>query len=213
MDRLTWSLLVAGSGLSLVLFLVLHLGGAALALWAPTAFEAFATWLHARPWLPAVEIAVALALLAHPLLALASTWRNRSLSDAAGGQRRSRRGGGLEGLAAMAGRGLPLSGAVLLLFLAVHLGQLRWSRPVAGGELAALQHALSSPLSLLLYGLAGLALALHLLHGIESAHRSLGWLDPDNGARIRLLGRWLALLLGGGFAVLPCALVVAGSAP
>ena len=58
---------------------------------------------------------------------------------------------------------------------------------------------------------AGVALALHLLHGVESAHRSLGWLDPANGGRIRRLGRGLALLLGGGFTLLPFALVIANT--
>ena len=61
---------------------------------------------------------------------------------------------------------------------------------------------------LALYALAGLALALHLLHGHESAHRSLGLLQSDNRAAIRLAGRALALLLGSGFALLPLALVL-----
>jgi succinate dehydrogenase / fumarate reductase cytochrome b subunit len=214
MDGWTRSLVVAGSGLALVLFLVLHLGGAGLALVAPSTFESFATWLHGRPWLPAAEAALALALLAHPLLALARTWANRSLAGATAAPRRSRRGGGLEGLVAASGRWLPLSGGVLLLFLAVHLGQLRWSRPADGAELEALQAALSSPMALTLYGLAGLAVALHLLHGLESAHRSLGWLESGNRERIRRLGRGLALLLGGGFTLLPFALALtAATAP
>jgi succinate dehydrogenase / fumarate reductase cytochrome b subunit len=205
MTSLSRSLVLAGSGLALVLFLVLHLGGASLALLDPLRFEVFSTWLHGRLWLPAVEAALALALLAHPLLALSRWFQNRAAAP--GARRRSRRGGGFEGLAAASGRWLPFSGGVLLLFLAVHLGQLRWSRPPAGAELLAIEHALASPLALLLYGLAGVALALHLLHGVESAHRSLGWLEAENGPRIRRLGRSLALLLGGGFTLLPFALV------
>lgn len=201
------SLVLAGSGLALVLFLMLHLGGVGLALLDPLRFEAFSGWLHGRLWLPAAEAALALALLAHPLLALSRWLHNRSRAGTTAAPRRSRRGGGLEGLAATSGRWLPFSGGVLLLFLAVHLGQLRWSRPATGTELEAVLAALASPAALLLYGLAGVALALHLLHGVESAHRSLGWLDPSNGPRIRQFGRGLALLLGGGFALLPFALL------
>ncbi|MEB3331567.1 MAG: succinate dehydrogenase [Synechococcaceae cyanobacterium] len=204
-------LLVAGGGLALVLFLLLHLAGVSLALLAPLRFEGFASWLHGRPWLPAAELLLALALLAHPLASLARTLANRSRSEASAAPRRSRRGGGLEAVAAASGRWLPLSGGVLLLFLAVHLAQLRWSRPPAGMELTALLAALASPVARLLYGLAGVALGLHLLHGVESAHRSLGWLESGNGGRIRLWGRGLALLLGGGFALLPFALVLATS--
>jgi len=214
MGSLTRALLLSGSALALVLFLVLHLAGVSLALLAPAGFEAFSAWLHGRLWLPAMELALALALLLHPLLALARWLSNRSRVGLQPALRRSRRGGGLEGLAALSGRLLPYSGALLLVFLVVHLGQLRWSRPPAGSELPALEAALASPAALLLYTLAGLALALHLLHGIESAHRSLGWLTAGadgsgNGGRIRSLGRALALLLGGGFSLLPFALVLA----
>ena len=211
MTSLSRSLVLAGSGLALVAFLALHLGGVSLALLDPLRFETFATWLHGRLWLPLAEALLALALLAHPLLALGRWLQNRTRAGASAAPRRSRRGGGLEGLAAASGRWLPFSGALLLLFLVVHLVQLRWSRPGPGAELEALLSALASPAALLLYGLAGVALALHLLHGVESAHRSLGRLDASNGRRIRLLGRSLALLLGGGFTLLPFALVVANA--
>jgi succinate dehydrogenase / fumarate reductase cytochrome b subunit len=209
MTSLGRSVVLAGSGLALVLFLALHLSGVSLALLAPPRFEAFSSWLHGQPWLAVLEVSLALALLAHPLLALAHWIQNRARAGATAAPRRSRRSGGLEGLAAASGRWLPFSGGILLLFLTVHLGQLRWSRPPAGAELQAVMTALASPAALLLYGLAGVALALHLLHGVESAHRSLGWLDAANAGRIRRLGRGLALLLGGGFALLPFALVFA----
>jgi succinate dehydrogenase / fumarate reductase cytochrome b subunit len=56
---------------------------------------------------------------------------------------------------------------------------------------------------LALYVAAGVALALHLLHGQESALRSLGLLHPRQAQAIRWVGRGLALLLGTGFALLP----------
>jgi succinate dehydrogenase / fumarate reductase cytochrome b subunit len=203
--------LIPLSGLLLVLFLVLHLAGVSLALVAPGAFEAWAALLHRQPWLPPLEVALALALLLHPLLSLVRARRNALARGPLAGPRSSSRSGALEALVARAGRGLPLSGALLLLFLAVHLAQLRWPRPPAGAELAALAAALASPFALALYGAAGLAVGLHLLHGVESAHRGLGLLEPANGPAIRLAGRGLALLLGGGFALLPLALALRGA--
>ena len=196
----------AASGLVLVLFLVLHLAAVALAPLAPARFEALATWLHGLVWLSVLEVALALLLLLHPALALAKTLALRGVRGPVAAPLRSRRGGGVEALAAAAGRGLPWSGAVLLLFLPVHLAQLRWSRPAAGAELPALRQALASPWSLLLYAAAGVALVLHLLHGTESAHRSLGLLEPGHAGPIRRAGRALALLLGGGFVLVPLAL-------
>ncbi|MEX1323563.1 MAG: succinate dehydrogenase, partial [Synechococcaceae cyanobacterium] len=137
---------------------------------------------------------------AGPRRARASANR-RAGNPAARGRRRG------EPLAALAARTQAMAGVTLLGFVVVHLLQLRWPRPAAGAELAALQGALQPPLSLLLYLGAALAVSLHLFHGGEAAHRSLGLLDPGNGPRIRVAGRVLALLLGGGFAAV--ALLVA----
>lgn len=202
---------IPATGLALVLFLVAHLGGLALALLDPAAFERLALWLHGQAWLTPLELVLATALLAHPLLALAKQLAQARVRGPGAAALVSRRGPGAEALAAWSARWLPASGALLLLFLIVHLGQLRWQRPLAGQELARLLAVLSMPWSLVLYAAAGLALALHLFHGHESAHRSLGLLDGVNGGRIRRSGRVLALLLGAGFAFLPLLLV--GLAP
>ena len=166
------SWLIPISGLVLVLFLVVHLAGVSLALLDPTGFEQLADLLHLQPWLPPLELALAAALLLHPLLALLRNASNRQARGAVAGPQRSRRDGGLEAAAALAGRWAPWSGALLLVFLVVHLAQLRLHRPAAGAELEALLAALASPFSLGLYGLAGAAVGLHLLQGYESAHRS-----------------------------------------
>lgn len=204
--------MIAVSGLLLALFLAAHLAGASLALFNPGAFEAWAALLHRQIWLPPLELALGLTLFAHPLLALRRSLlhaeaRGPAVRGPFATVRVSRRQGAEERLVALAGRLLPWSGAVLLLFLAVHLGQLRLVRPDPGQELAALRAALAPPLALALYVSAGLAVLLHLLHGNESAHRSLGLLDPANRGAIRGGGRLLALLLGAGFALLPLALV------
>ncbi|MCH9713265.1 MAG: succinate dehydrogenase, partial [Cyanobacteria bacterium] len=128
---------------------------------------------------------------------------------AGGAALRSRRSGPLAPLAALAARSQVAGGVVLLLFLVVHLAQLRWPRPLAGAELAALGAVLASPWSLLLYLAGGLALALHLFHGGESAHRSLGLLQPANAAAIRAFARLLAVLIGGGFVAVTLVLALA----
>jgi succinate dehydrogenase / fumarate reductase cytochrome b subunit len=212
MEPLLHSALIASSGLSLVLFLLLHLGGASLALVDPAGFERLATWLHSRPWLNAAELVLISLLLLHPLLSLRRWLLNRRQAGPRPQRRRSRRQGAVEAIVGAAGRWQSISGGVLLLFLAVHLGQLRWQRPAAGEELARLLSALSQPGWLSLYALAGVALGLHLLHGHESAHRSLGLLNHGNRPAIRWLGRLLALALGAGFALLPLALALRSGA-
>jgi succinate dehydrogenase / fumarate reductase cytochrome b subunit len=116
----------------------------------------------------------------------------------------------------LATRSQAAGGLVLMLFLVVHLRQLRLPRPADGHALEVLQTVLSQPLSLALYLTAALAGAMHLFHGGEAAHRSLGWLDPANAARIRAVGRLLALLVGAGFMAVTLALalpVLTGGTP
>ncbi len=204
---------IAVTGLGLVLFLVAHLGGVSLALLDPVGFEHVATALHRQAWLPWVEAALLTAGLGHPLLSLHRAHRNRSARGPVAGPLRSRRQGPWESLAALAARLIPWSGSLLLIFLAVHLAQLRWHRPVAGAELAAVLAVLRTPWSLGLYAVAGAAVALHLLHGTESAVRRLGLLEPANAAALRLGGRGLALVLGVGFTLVPIALVLRPAGP
>ena len=204
---------IAVTGLALVLFLAVHLGGVSLALVDPAAFEAYATSLHQQAWLPWLEVALLAAGLGHPLLSLHRAHRNRSARGPVAGPLRSRRQGPWGSLAALAARLIPWSGSLLLIFLAVHLAQLRWHRPVAGAELAAVLAVLRAPWSLVLYAVAGAAAGLHLLHGAESAVRRLGLLEPANAAVLRLGGRGLALLLGAGFTLVPIALVLRPAGP
>jgi succinate dehydrogenase / fumarate reductase cytochrome b subunit len=193
----------AASGLILVLFLLLHLAGVALAPLDSAAFEAYAAGLHAAVWLPAAELALLAVGLVHVGFSLSKLIANRRAGNRA--MLVSRRG---QPLAAFAARSQGLAGLTLLGFLVVHLLQLRWPRPAVGAELAALQSVLVQPASLLLYLAASLALALHLFHGGEAAHRSLGLLDPANGGRIRQAARALAVLVGGGFVAVALALAL-----
>jgi succinate dehydrogenase / fumarate reductase, cytochrome b subunit len=202
---------IAATGLLLVAFLLAHLGGVSLALIDPAGFERYAAALHRQGWLPVLEGGLAAAAFTHPLLSLRRVIANRRARGPVAAPVRGRRRGTGEALAAWGASASPWSGAVLLVFLLVHLAQLRWHRPLEGQELAAVLAVLASPWSLVLYLLAGVAVALHLVHGNESAHRSLGLLDPANGTWIRLGGRLVALVLGAGFALLPLGLVLRGS--
>jgi succinate dehydrogenase / fumarate reductase cytochrome b subunit len=69
-------------------------------------------------------------------------------------------------------------------------------------------HVLQQPISLAVYGLGALAIGLHLVHGAEAAHRSLGWLNPANKSAIRFGGRLLAALLSGGFLLISLGLAL-----
>ena len=195
------------SGLLLVLFLVIHLVGLLPALIAPVEFEHYATALHHQPWLPILEVCLAATTAVHLSFTVAKTLRNRGAGNTAA--LRSRRGQMLE---ALASRGKVAAGVITLGFLGLHLQQLRWPRPADGLEREVLQHMLTQPISLVIYGAGSLAIGLHLLHGAEAAHRNLGMLTPANGPSIRWGGRLLASGIGGGFLLISLGLALGGLA-
>ena len=195
------------SGLLLVLFTLAHLGGLIPAVLAPERFEAYASALHTSPWLRPFEIGLAVIASLHVGLTIAKAITNRRAGNSA--QLSSRRDAPL---IALASRSKAIAGLLTLAFLVVHLNQLRWPRPAAGQEGAVLSSVLQQPLNALVYAAAALVLALHLLHGTEAAHRSLGWLNPANRSALRTGGRLLATMIGGGFLLISLSLALGGAA-
>ena len=195
------------SGLILVLFLLVHLAGLVPALVATEQFEHYASALHHSSWLALIELGLAATAVAHILLTLIKTIRNRQAGNAAA--LRSRRN---QPLAAFASGNKVLAGVITLGFLALHLQQLRWPRPADGLELNQLSSVLQEPINLAIYALGSVAIGLHLLHGAEAAHRSLGWLTPANGQMLRLGGRLLAALISAGFLMISLGVALGGAA-
>ena len=186
----------------MVVFLVVHLGGMIPSLVAPAQFEAYASALHRSSWLPVLEIGLLVTALVHLSLTTLKLMANRRAGSSAA--LRSRRTDGI-------GAWRPnkaLAGLVSLGFLVLHLQQLRWPRPADGHEKAQLLAVLQNPLILSLYLAGALSIGLHLLHGHESAHRSIGALTPGNGLWLRRMGRLLAVLLSGGFVVISLGLAL-----
>ena len=191
------------SGLLLVGFLLIHLAGLIPAVAAPAAFEHYATALHHSSWLAVIEAGLVLTALSHISLTLIKTLLNRRAGNDAA--LRSRRD---QPLVSFASRSKVIAGLISLLFLVVHLGQLRFPRPAAGQERELVTQVLHQPLNLTLYAIASLAVGLHLLHGAEAAHRSLGWLTPMNKQLLHRGGQVLAAISGAGFLLISLALGV-----
>ena len=184
----------AFSGLLLLIFVLAHLIGVLPALFAPNTFETYATALHQSPWLHLLEPLLLVIAILHVGLTTSKTLVNRQGENT--GALKSRRG---QPLAALASQSKVLTGVITLCFALVHLQQLRWTRPADGAESAALIAVLQQPLNLVLYIGGSIAIGLHLLHGTEAAHRSLGWLNPANKSVLRQGGRLLAAFISAGF--------------
>ena len=185
---------IAVSGLFLVVFVIIHLVGLLPAVLAPEQFEAYATALHSSPWLPGVEIVLLIIVVVHTCFTTAKAIGNQKSGNIASLRSRRR-----SILGSLASRNKALAGVTTLVFLVIHLQQLRWPRPAVGEEAATLIQVLQQPWNIVLYGAAAVAIALHLLHGAEAAHRSMGWLTSTNKVTLGVGSGVLAALVGGGY--------------
>ena len=187
-------ILLAGSGLFLVFFLIIHLFGLLLATIAPISFELYASVLHSASWVILLECILVAVAFIHILLTFTKVISNIRNGNTANLVSRRK-----DFLAIFAARFQPIGGVSLLTFLLIHLRQLRFPRPSDGSELSTLQYLLSFQVNSSFYILGSLALFFHLFHGIESSQRSLGFLTPLNSSLIRALGRSFSFLISAGF--------------
>ena len=203
---------MALTGLLLVGFLVAHLAGNLLLFKddGGAAFEAYAQKLHD---LGPVLIVLELGLVA--LFAVHIGFAVRTILD----NRRARGGSGSKyavsashGAKTLASATMPISGAIVLGFLIVHLVNFRFDEAFkerftgdlhGEGSAAIVMDLLAEPLLALVYLVGVAALALHLTHGIKSAFQTLGANHPHLDAWLRPAAVALAVVLGLGFASLP----------
>ena len=127
----------------------------------------------------------------HIFLTLTKVLKNRSSSNKA--ILRTRRN---DYLGVLASRVQPFTGVILASFLIIHLLQLRFPRPGDNLELTSLKNKLGGIHILLLYSLASISLFFHMIHGIESGHRSLGILSQSNSLNIRYISRFICIFFG-----------------
>jgi succinate dehydrogenase / fumarate reductase cytochrome b subunit len=195
---------VALTGLALVAFVIIHLlenlmvmgpdGGAALNRWA--------AFLHSLPILPLLEIGLFSMLIIHIGLTIKLTRDNqasRGSRYAAVGTKRTDKAG------VLASRTMPISGIIVLVFLALHLWDFRLDREAseAVGVAAAVGNKLGVWWRALIY-IAGVAvLSWHLSHGVQSAFRSLGVSHSKYTPAIVKTGTAIAVVVGLGFAAIP----------
>lgn len=113
-------------------------------------------------------------------------------------------------------RSMGLLGTLLLIFLIVHINKF-WvmSRftgiPTvdANGNhdlFAVMVETFKDPLLVLLYVLAMVSLAYHLLHGFSSAFQTLGWNHKKYTPIIKSLGVWYSIIISLLFASMPIAM-------
>lgn len=210
---------MAVSGLFLCLFLLVHvLGNSPLLLPGGRGQVAFNHYAELLSGLLLIKLAGLVTLAAiglHAALALSLAWRARVLSGT------SARVSPSPATSRWSSRFMGATGALVLVFLVVHLWDFWWPYKFGGDSLPLdpagrrdLYTLVGSKLGgaghAALYLLTLLALGVHLRHGVWSGLRSLGLHAPGLARAARLVGTAFGVLVAAAFAAM---VLVAYSGP
>jgi succinate dehydrogenase / fumarate reductase cytochrome b subunit len=203
-------LLMALTGLFLVLFLVVHLIGNLQLLKNDSgqAFNVYAKFMTSNPIIVTISYVNYAFILIHVVWALWLTFSNRKAR-------------GSEGYAIVknsspwTSRNMGILGTLILIFLVIHLRgfwyEMHWGGiPTAnydGVEVknlyATVDEAYSKAWYVAVYVFSMLVLAFHLWHGFVSAFQTLGWNHKKYNPLIAFVGKAFAIIVPALFALIP----------
>ena len=200
-------LLIGVTGLLLVAYMVLHLVGNSLIFFGRDTFNEYSHFLITNPLIVPIEIGLVLVFVLHIYKAI-TMWRQNAVARPVAYQRKERAGRtSRKGLASST---MIASGLFLLFFVIVHVKQFKFGtfylalgsdsvRDLYRTEIEVFRN----PLWVAFYVIGTLLVALHMSHGASSAFQSLGFDHPRYTRRIVAAGILLAVIVGGGLAIIP----------
>lgn len=190
---------MAVTGLSLVLFLLVHLAGNLTLYISDAAFNGYAAALEANPLLPLAELGLAALFGVHSAMAFWLTILNRRARKDG---YRSQLGVGRKTLASTT---MAVTGPLVLVFVLIHVWDFRVQKFLDHElDLAlAVRDRLASPVGASIYMFFMVVLLLHLWHAFQSSFQTFG-LGHDRWRNVVLwAGRALAVVLFVGFLSFP----------
>jgi succinate dehydrogenase / fumarate reductase cytochrome b subunit len=200
-------LLIGVTGLLLVAYMVLHLVGNVLILFGREIFNEYSHWLISNPLIIPIEIALLLVFVVH-IGKTIGMWRQNQRARPSRYEKKERAGRtSRKGLASST---MIASGLFLLFFVIVHVKQFKFGtfylalgsdsvRDLYRTEIEVFRN----PLWVIFYVVGTLLVGLHMSHGISSAFQSLGLDHPRYTRRILAAGVVIAVIVGGGLAIIP----------
>jgi succinate dehydrogenase / fumarate reductase cytochrome b subunit len=184
---------MALTGIGAFAYVVLHLAGNCVVWKGQDTFNTYARTLHALPFLPALEAALAMVFTVHILLALVLTWQNycarpvrNTIACNAGAK-------------TLASTTMIYTGLIVMGFMLFHMWNVRFGPGREVPVFERVRNALIDPHTAVVYLVGLTALGIHISHGLSSSLLSLGLRHPRHDAWVDLLGRFTALVVATGF--------------
>jgi succinate dehydrogenase / fumarate reductase, cytochrome b subunit len=200
-------LLIGLTGLALFVYMLLHLAGNAIIFFGQDAFNEYSHRLISNPLIVPIEIGLLLVFLLH-IYKTVTMWMRNKAARPVGYQKKEL--AGHTSRKSFASSTMIASGLILAFFVMIHVKQFKFGtfyltagsdsvRDLYRTEIEVFSH----PLWVVFYVIGTLIVGLHLRHGIASAFQSLGLDHPRYTKRLVLSSIALAVIIGGGLAVIP----------
>jgi succinate dehydrogenase / fumarate reductase, cytochrome b subunit len=200
-------LLIGLTGLALFVYLILHLAGNALIFAGPDIFNEYSHTLISNPLIIPIEIGLLLLFLVH-IYKAARMWVDNQAARPDKYQKKAY--AGHTSRKSFASTSMIVSGIIIFFFVLVHVKQFKfgsWYQVADSAEVRDLYRTeievFQQPFWVLFYVVGTLVAGLHLRHGIASGFQSIGVDHPLYTRRLTMLGIVLAIVIGGGLAVIP----------
>jgi succinate dehydrogenase / fumarate reductase cytochrome b subunit len=200
-------LLIGLTGLGLFAYMALHLVGNVLIFAGTETFNAYSHTLISNPLILPIEIGLLAIFVLHVYKAITNYLSNTAARPIRYAQKN---GADHTSRKSLASSTMIWSGLVLFVFIVVHVWQFKFGTWYeTGGEIPIRDLArtefevFSHPGWVVLYVIATVLVGLHLRHGISSAFQSIGLDHPVYTRRLTTWGIILAVLIGGGLAIIP----------
>lgn len=198
-------LIMSITGLFLVSFLIVHLGGNFLLLRddGGVAFNAYAHFMKEQPIIKVLEVVLFLGFIFHIVYAAMLT-RSNSKARPIGYAHNNPSAN-----SSWFSRNMGLTGSIILIFLILHLRtffiphKTPFLTPKAETMYGEAVLAFSSGLYVIFYVFAMFLLGFHLVHGVSSSFQTLGLRHPKYFPAIRLFGYGFAIIVPLLFALIP----------
>ncbi|HKB12496.1 MAG TPA: succinate dehydrogenase cytochrome b subunit [Vicinamibacterales bacterium] len=200
-------ILIGLSGLFLVFYLLIHIGGNLVVFAGPAAYNQYAFTLERnKAVLYPLELLILAGFLTHIYKTVRMYLDNQAARPVAYMQKRR---AGKPSRKTFASTTMIVSGLWLIVFLIIHVKAFRdgWGTQyewAAGGRDLYRQEMeiFSNPVIVVFYILSMVVVGSHLWHGVSSGFQSLGLDHPRVTPRLLLAGKVLAVLIATGFIVI-----------
>ena len=199
-------LLIGLTGLALFAYLMLHLAGNLLIFFGQETFNEYSHKLISNPLVVPVEIGLLLIFLLHVYKTL-TNWFGNQAARPVGYQKKE--WAGYKSRKSISSTTMIWTGLITLLLVVVHLKQFKFGAwyeigdPPVRDLYRTETEIFSAPAWVAIYVLWVILVGIHLRHGISSAFQSIGADHPVYTKRLVGWGSVFAIIIGGGFAIIP----------